>query len=122
VKPVRAVEICIDVLDPRPVALFWTALLGYAVEDDLDGGWVHMEPLSGFPVLNLQRVPEPKRVKNRLHLDIYVDDPIAWIERAKVLGAAELDLHDDPDDWFCVMADPAGNEFCICREADDPPV
>jgi hypothetical protein len=32
------------------------------------------------------------------------------------LGAARLRLHDDEKDWFCVMADPAGNEFCICRE------
>jgi hypothetical protein len=58
-------------------------------------------------------------VKNRLHLDMYVHDPSEWIEQAELLDARPLSLHDDADDWFCVMADPAGNEFCICREADD---
>ena len=70
-------------------------------------------------MLNLQRVPEPKHVKNRLHFDVFVDDPLEWIDRAELLGAQRLRLHDDPTDWFCVMADAAGNEFCICREDED---
>ncbi len=70
-------------------------------------------------MLNLQRVPEPKQVKNRMHIDVFVDDPLEWIERAEQLGAQRLRLHDDQADWFCVMADPAGNEFCICREDED---
>lgn len=70
-------------------------------------------------MLNLQRVPEPKQVKNRLHIDVFVDDPREWIDRAEQLGAQRLRLHDDQADWFCVMADPAGNEFCICREDED---
>jgi predicted enzyme related to lactoylglutathione lyase len=118
-RPVRAVEVCVDVLDPRPVVAFWSELLGYRAEGDLDARWVHLEPPDGLPVLNLQRVPEAKAGKNRLHLDVFVDDPLDWIERAESLGAARLSLHDDPADWFCVMADPAGNEFCICQESQD---
>jgi len=113
---VRSIEVCIDVVDPRPVAEFWVALLDYSVTDDLDARWVHLVPPSGLPVLNLQRVPEAKAGKNRLHLDVFVDDPRPWIARAEELGATSLRLHDDEADWFCVMADPAGNEFCICRE------
>ena len=60
--------------------------------------------------------PSRKAGKNRLHLDVYVDDPKVWIERAEQLGATRLRMHDDPTDWFCVMADPGGNELCICRE------
>jgi Glyoxalase-like domain len=119
VKPVRAVEVCIDVVDPGPVAAFWAAFLGYATTDDVVGRWVHLEPPPGLPVLNLQRVPDRKELKNRLHLDVYVDDPSEWIEHAERLGATQLTVHDDPQDWFCVMADPAGNEFCVCREGDD---
>jgi hypothetical protein len=118
VLPVRAVEVCIDVVDPRPVVAFWSALLGYRSSDDPNGNWIHLESPAGLPVLNLQRVPEPKQAKNRLHLDVYVDDPEEWIDRATALGATTLNLHDDPDDWFCVMADPASNEFCICRESE----
>jgi hypothetical protein len=119
VNPVRAVEVCVDVIDPRPVAEFWVGLLGYRVRGDVDARWVHLEPPCGLPVLNLQRVPEPKHVKNRLHLDVFVDDPQEWIDRAEQLGAERLRLHDDAADWFCVMADPAGNEFCVCREDED---
>lgn len=115
---IRAVEVCVDVADPRPVAEFWEALLGYHPEGDVDARWVHLEPPPGLPVLNLQRVPEPKTTKNRLHLDIYADEPAAVIDRAEELGATRLRSHDDAADWFCVMADPAGNEFCICLETE----
>ncbi|MCU1395139.1 MAG: glyoxalase/bleomycin resistance protein/dioxygenase [Ilumatobacteraceae bacterium] len=116
-KPVRAVEVCIDVVEPEPVATFWSAFLGYTASGPLDARWVNLVPPAGLPVLNLQRVPEEKAIKNRLHLDVFVDDPEDWIEHATTLGAATVHLHDDDADWFCVMADPAGNEFCICREA-----
>jgi hypothetical protein len=119
VKPVRAVEVCIDVVDPREAANFWAEFLGYEIVGEVDARWVHLNPPPGLPVLNLQRVPERKQVKNRLHLDVYVDDPWEWIEQAEHLGARQLRLHDDADDWFCVMVDPAGNEFCVCREDDD---
>jgi hypothetical protein len=111
--------VCIDVIDPRPVAEFWTTLLGYRADGDVDARWVHLVPPSGLPVINLQRVPEPKQLKNRLHLDRYVDDSLEWIDCAEQLGTQRLGLHDDPEDWFCVMADPVGNEICVCREDDD---
>jgi hypothetical protein len=121
VLPVRGVEVCIDVIDARHVATFWGELLGYEPEGDLDARWVHLEPPEGtnLPVLNLQRVPERKEIKNRLHLDVFVDDPDEWIDRSEELGATRLRLNDDEDDWFCVMADVEGNEFCICREDED---
>jgi hypothetical protein len=121
VLPVRGVEVCIDVIDPRHVAAFWCELLGYEVDGDVDARWVHLEPPEGttMPVLNLQRVPEWKEIKNRLHLDVFVDDPEEWIDRSLELGATRLRVNDDADDWYCVMADVEGNEFCICREDED---
>src|SRR4029079_494375 len=95
---VRAVEVCVDVVDPRPVAEFWIALLGYVSGDDLDARWVHLEPPAGLPVLNLQRVPERTKIKNRLHLEVFVDEPEPWIAKAEQLGANRLRLHDDPAD------------------------
>jgi predicted enzyme related to lactoylglutathione lyase len=112
-----SVEVCIDCVDPALVASFWCGLLGYSTDDDLTGRWIHLEPPSAeLPVLNLQRVPEAKVGKNRLHLDLYVDDPSPWSNKAQALGASLLRLHDEADDWFQVMTDPAGNEFCICSE------
>jgi catechol 2,3-dioxygenase-like lactoylglutathione lyase family enzyme len=110
------VEVCIDCTDPRIVAEFWTGFLGYTTDDDLGDPWVHLEPPAGLPVLNLQRVPEAKAGKNRLHLDVYVEDPQRWVERAAELGATRVRVNDDARDWYQVMTDPAGNEFCVCKE------
>ena len=110
-------EVCIDVVDPAPVASFWCAFLGYRTTDPTDGGWVHLEPPNdSTPVINLQRVPESKTIKNRLHFDLFVHDPEPWVASAVALGATQVRLHDAADDWFQVMQDPAGNEFCIYLE------
>ena len=115
-KPVRAVEVCIDVIDSVLESTFWCDFLGYQVNGPNDVRWVNLEHPDGLPVINLQRVPESKSGKNRLHLDVFVDEPEQWIDLAVSLGAAKVRLHDAQDDWFCVMHDPEGNEFCICLE------
>jgi hypothetical protein len=114
-------EVCIDTIDPRSVVPFWMQLLGYRTDDDLDDRWIHLEPPHAkLPVLNFQPVPEHKTGKNRLHLDIFVAYSEVWIERNETLGATRIRLNDDPADWFLLMADPEGNEFCICRENVSP--
>ena len=118
VRPVRAVEVCLDVNDPVAASTFWCELLGYAVDGDPTGSWVHLVAPAGLPTLNLQTVPEGKAGKNRLHLDVFVDDPEAWIDRALSLGASVVRRHEHDDDWFWVLADPEGNELCICRERE----
>ena len=113
---VRAIEVCIDVNDSVLESTFWCEFLGYRVIGANDARWVHLEHPDGLPVINLQRVPESKLGKNRLHLDVFVDEPDYWIDRAVAHGAAKIRLHDADDDWYCVMHDPEGNEFCICLE------
>jgi catechol 2,3-dioxygenase-like lactoylglutathione lyase family enzyme len=116
-------EICIDCCDLAVMTAFWTDLLGYRAEGgEQSDAWTHLEPPHPrLPILNLQLVPETKHGKNRLHLDVYVEDPPAWIERCEALGATRLRLNDDPNDWYFVMADPEGNEFCICLESFPAP-
>jgi hypothetical protein len=116
-----AVEVCLDVNDTALVATFWSDFLGYRIKDDLTEEWVHTDAPTGFPVLNFQRVPESKAGKNRLHFDVFVAHPEDWIAKGVSLGATKVRLHDDPRDWFQVMADPEGNEFCICRERQPAP-
>ena len=118
VNRVRTVEVCIDVNDPVVESTFWCDFLGYQVIGTSDARWVHLEPPAGLPVINLQRVPESKLGKNRLHLDVFVDEPGYWIDRAVAHGAAKIRLHEADDDWYCVMHDPEGNEFCICLESE----
>lgn len=61
-----------------------------------------------------QRVPEPKTVKNRLHLDVEVGPQRreAEIARLESLGARRLYDGDLGGSWT-TMADPHGNEFCV---------
>lgn len=59
------------------------------------------------------RVPEPKTVKNRVHLDLASKDPAAEIERLVGLGATRLEYLERNGRTWTVMRDPEGNEFCI---------
>jgi predicted enzyme related to lactoylglutathione lyase len=114
------IEIGIDCADPERLAPFWAAALGYTL-GDLDGDGVYLDlvpPQPALPVVYLQRVPEAKVAKNRVHLDLMVDDPQAVIERLRSLGASTLGGPKTGSEggWWQVMADPDGNEFCVCRD------
>jgi predicted enzyme related to lactoylglutathione lyase len=112
----RLDQVVVDCLEPARLVRFWAALLGGdAVERA--GGWAHVEP-PGSPKLSFQPVPEPKAVKNRLHLDIAVDDVPAAAETAVGLGARRVgEVVVDAQGAFQVMRDPEGNEFCFTRPA-----
>jgi predicted enzyme related to lactoylglutathione lyase len=64
-------------------------------------------------------VPEPKVVKNRLHIDITTDDQLDdEVARLVNAGAALIEMRQDPStlenpDTWAVMHDPEGNEFCV---------
>ncbi|MER7929356.1 MULTISPECIES: VOC family protein [unclassified Streptomyces] len=62
-----------------------------------------------------QRVPEPKTVKNRLHLDLHPgpERREAEVERLTGLGASLLRRVSEPAGTWVVMTDPEGNEFCV---------
>ena len=62
-----------------------------------------------------QAVPEPKTVKNRVHLDLLVGPEAqdAEVERLVVLGATVVSVHDGPDGRWTLMTDPEGNEFDV---------
>lgn len=66
--------------------------------------------------LVLQGVPEPKAGKDRMHLDIVVDDIEPEMARLRNLGAARLDadVQSFGDTKWVRMADPEQNEFCVC--------
>ena len=73
---------------------------------------------AGEPRLLFIEVPEGKRVKNRVHLDLEPTDRARddEIERVVALGATPLhDLRKDDGSGWLVLADPEGNEFCILR-------
>ncbi len=114
------IEIGIDSCDPETLAPFWAAALGYEIGDlDFDGVYLFLLPRGpDLPVVYLQRVPEAKQTKNRVHLDLFVPDLDHEVARLSTLGArslAERRSLTGGATWQ-VMTDPEGNEFCICVE------
>ena len=117
VKPGRLDNLVLDTVDPDGISPFWIAVLGMEVVDRVnDGQYVELAvPAGGSTSLMLQRVPEDKIGKNRMHFDVEVEDldeATAEIER---LGGRWRDgqtLELDGYTWRN-MADPQGNEFCI---------
>jgi predicted enzyme related to lactoylglutathione lyase len=105
-----------DTRDPLRVATFWAAALGFVLDPDSDGtGGYIADPSGRTPGAFFQPVPEPKVVKNRVHLDLRPPGTMAEeVERLRGLGASELRYVDEGHGWT-VMADPEGAEFCVLR-------
>jgi predicted enzyme related to lactoylglutathione lyase len=117
VMPARISCVCIDAVEPRPVADFWAAVLGWDVVEDGDEGISLASPSRDLPTLDILPVPEAKQMKNRLHLDLRADGTSfdAELNRLESLGARRVDVGQSPDVTWVVFADPEGNEFCLLR-------
>ena len=111
--------VVLDCADLDRAAGFWCGVLGYRAEPSPSGRYRQLLPAdgNGFELL-LQRVPEPKVGKNRMHLDVHVPDVDAEVTRLELLGAARLDREPiaEAGTMWVRMQDPDGNEFCVCRE------
>ena len=94
---------------------FWREALGYRVFcSERSLAVLVPQDVNTSPLL-LQRVPEPKAGKNRMHLDIVTEDIEVEVKRLEALGARRL--HDGvrsygPTRWV-TLADPENNEFCV---------
>jgi catechol 2,3-dioxygenase-like lactoylglutathione lyase family enzyme len=110
--------VVIDCSDLDRSAEFWTGVLGYARGDSSGGPYLSLDPAGGEgAAILLQRVPEDKRGKNRVHLDLRTDDLESEVERVLGLGAVVLTgqpVSEDGWRWH-ILADPDGNEFCILQ-------
>ncbi len=71
--------------------------------------YASLEPTTTGLRILLQRVPDAKSAKNRVHLDIETDDIDAEVRRLEALGARR---QTPIEDWW-VMLDPCENEFCV---------
>ena len=115
----------IDSRDAYAQASFWSEVLGYDPADPNEPGHEEcliLAPDGGQRLLFIE-VPEPKQVKNRLHLDLR---PVSGtrdeeLPRLLRLGARQVADRRRPDgSGWVVLADPEGNEFCLLRsDAED---
>lgn len=140
----RALSLTLDAADPATLATFWAKALGYQLEappegfaswpealtawgvpeDEWDSAAAIVDPAGVGPRIFIQRVPEPKTAKNRLHIDVHSGAGRPGAKDMGIVRAVAADLQAsgasiiaefdraDIGQWI-VMADPEGNEFCV---------
>jgi hypothetical protein len=139
-----AFQVTFDCANPDRLARFWAEALGYKLaepppgfatwdafldaigvpESERDSRSAVVDPDGNGPRLYFQRVPEPKTVKNRVHLDLRIgggpETPPderrklidAAVERFVSLGATVVGPLEEYGQYCVVLRDPEGNEFC----------
>lgn len=130
----RWYETSVDAHDIAMLARWWAEVLGWRIEfeDEYEVNVVPPEtdedPVDGLETWQGMRsrlvfvpVPEGKTVKNRLHIDLaphISQDRDAEIEELLARGATRVDVGQDDDVTWDVLADPEGNEFCVLSSRD----
>lgn len=120
--PHGELTVVLDCVDLDVVADFWSRALGYRRAGRVHEPYLSLLPESGRgPELLLQRVPERKDGKNRLHLDLRTRDLDGEVRRLLDAGAEVLTttaLEEGGWRWL-VLADPEGNELCVLQPPDE---
>lgn len=138
-------QVTFDANDPAGLAAFWAEALGYVIQPPPDGfdSWDEwatamdipeenrndasalVDPGGTGPRIFMQRVPEEKSAKNRVHLDINISGGPgtslderrsrvgAEAERLVTAGAKRVGPLEQRGEYWVVMQDPEGNEFCV---------
>jgi hypothetical protein len=119
----RFTELVVDCDDIEKMVSFWCAVLGYQVlerkDDYVEIGAAELVvervvEAAPVPTIVFVKVPEPKKVKDRIHIDVSpIDaDQEEEVNRLLGLGATLADVGQGDQRWV-VMADLEGNEFCV---------
>ena len=112
-------SVVVDCNDFPAMMAFWEAAIRYTHREPVEDGFVILrDPSGGGPNVSIDRVPEPRVGKNRLHLDLYTDEQEAEVERLLALGATRHQRAPEPGEDFVVLADPEGNLFCVVDVGD----
>ena len=136
-------QVTYDCADPEAEGAFWAEVLGYreqsppedyadwltflreqgVPEADWHSAYAIVDPDGKGPRLFFQKVPEGKSGKNRVHLDVNVGAGLvaeerrnrvdSEVERVMRLGASRIRTFDQSGEYWVVMQDPEGNEFCL---------
>jgi 4a-hydroxytetrahydrobiopterin dehydratase len=114
-RAVQAVEIGIDAMDIGAIRPFWKAVMGYTGELDADGpedGLI--DPLCQGPSIWFQQMDQPRPQRNRIHFDVVVPHDEAKRRIGAAIAAGGKLTYDAEAPAFWVLADPEGNEACVC--------
>ncbi len=118
----RTANFCLDAHDPLAQARWWDQVLDdFTFDPESDDDEAGLHGPAGRDLLFL-KVPEPKIVKNRMHVCLRPADRTRDEEVDRLLALGATIVHDlrQPDSGWAVLADPEGNEFCVLTvRADD---
>ncbi len=118
---VSRLEIAIDALDISNLLPFWKAVLGYIDEPPTNPGDpvdALIDPLRIGPPLWFQQMDAPRSQRNRIHLDLRIPHDLAEQRIASAVAAGGKLLSARAARAFWVLADPEGNEICLCTWQD----
>lgn len=105
--------VTIDCADPGRLAEFWSAAASMTMVEGGGDDFVMLKGAGSGILLALQRVPEPKVGKNRVHVDFATTDRLADVARLVGLGASVVEEHRMGSFAWTVLADPEDNLFCV---------
>lgn len=111
----RIGSVVFRVADLAGQAAFWAAALDYVPREDESADFVLLRPRNGIgPNVSLDQHHSSVVLPPRIHLDLYVDDQAAEVERLVALGASRVDWAGRPPEAdYVILADPEGNRFCV---------
>jgi 4a-hydroxytetrahydrobiopterin dehydratase len=112
----QLIEIAIDALDIPKIRPFWQAVTGYVDEPGPPelSDTALLDPLRRGPAIWFQQMDEPRPQRNRIHLDVDVPPELAQARIDAALAAGGTLTYSEAAPAFWVLADPEGNEACIC--------
>lgn len=104
-------EIAVDAIDIPAVRPFWAAVFGYDTAED---GSEVVDPAGVGPTVWFQQMDEPRPQRNRIHFDITVPHDLATQRVEAAVAAGGHLVSDEAAPAFWIVADPEGNEVCVC--------
>jgi 4a-hydroxytetrahydrobiopterin dehydratase len=120
-RSVQILEIAIDALDIPAIRPFWQAVMGYGDEPGAGGsqpGAGLADPVGQGPAIWFQQMDEPRPQRNRIHVDVVVPHDETERRIQATLDAGGRLVYDAEAPAFWVLADPEGNEVCVCTWTD----
>ena len=107
-------HITFDCADAERLAGFWSSVLDEAVDSGASPDFATITSRTSASWMFV-KVPEPKSVKNRVHVDLATEDLDAELERVVGLGATRVADYDESGTRWTTLSDPEGNEFDLVK-------
>lgn len=110
---ITSYAITFDCGNAAKLAQFWSAVLGQPVSGEPSEEFASVDQSGAGPSIYFYKVPEPKTVKNRVHLDLTVAALDDELDRIAGLGGREVARFDEEGSRWVTLVDPEGNEFDV---------